>query len=579
VHPFSGRRLSYGTLASAASKLPVPPAPPLKDPVDFRLIGKPQPRTDGAAIVHGTAVYGIDVRIPNMLVAVVARCPVLGGRLKSYDAHRALAVAGVRHVVPMTKGIATGVAVAADDTWAALKGREALRVEWDPGPHARFSSEEFLQKLRAAVHDEGYPIRHSGDPNSALAAAARRMEANYMYPFQAHAPVEPMNCVANVRAGSCEVWAPSQTPETAHTDIVAMLKLPPEAVTVYTTLVGGGFGRRLFVDYVHEAVELSASIRRPVQVLWSRADDMKYGFFHPASVERFEAGLDRAGRIVGWRHNSVGSDLSMFGLPTETEKRDRQRYARDESPWGAFDTPYNFPALDIQYLPVDSPVPSGAWRAVEYPSRVFGRECFLDEIARATGKDPIQLRLELLAPGDTVVLGEQRVDRKRMIDVLEALRIRSDWTRPLPIANGRRHGRGVAINIYHADSYIAQVAEVSVGDKGDVRVERVVCAVDCGIVINPRGLEGQVESGITWGLSAALHGKIDFVDGAAQQETFADFEVMRMDEMPVIETRIVPSDARPGGFGEHAVPPIAPAVANAVFDATGHRVRDLPIKL
>jgi isoquinoline 1-oxidoreductase beta subunit len=424
---------------------------------------------------------------------------------------------------------------------------------------------------------EGYPVRYEGDPAAALKSAARRIEGRYEYPFQAHAPVEPMNCTADVRPNACEVWAPSQTPETAYDDIQKMLKFPPEAVKVHTTLMGGGFGRRLFVDYVHEAVELSAAIGKPVQLVWTRSDDMKNGFFHPASAEAFEAGLDESGRLMVWRHTSAGSSLSMFGLPTAEEMKDRQRYAKDESPWGAFDTPYNFPAMDIQYVPVDSPVPSGAWRAVEYPSRVFGRECFLDEVAHITGKDPIQLRIELLAPADTVVLGKQRVDRGRMIWVLEETRKRSGWNRPVPKTFGPRWGRGVAMNIYHAGSYLAEVAEVSVGQKGDVRVHRMVCVADCGIVINPAGIEGQVESGITWGLSAALHGKIDFLNGGAQQESYADFEVMRMHEMPTVETHILPSTARPGGFGEHAVVPVAAAVANAVFAATGKRVRTLPI--
>ena len=388
-----------------------------------------------------------------------------------------------------------------------------------------------------------------------------------------------MNCTADVRNDSCEVWVPTQTPETAHADIMKSLNLPAAAVKVHTTLLGGGFGRRLFVDYVHEAVELSKAIGQPVQLLWTRADDMRNGFFHPASVEQLSAGIDGEGRAVAWFHKNASSNLSMFGLPTEEEKKDLQRYARDESPWGSFDNPYNFPSMKVDFVPVDSPVPTGAWRAVEYPSTVFSRESFIDEIAHASGKDPLQFRIDLLQPGDVLSLGSQKIDRSRMIKVLELAREKSNWTKPLR-DKSRLRGRGVALNIYSGESYIAQVAEVSAAkDLSDLRVERIVCVVDCGLPINPAGIIGQVESGITWGLSATLHGKIDFRDGAVQQATYNDFRVMRMNEMPEIETFIVPSNVPPGGFGEHPVPPVAPAVANAVFNATGKRIRDLPIRL
>lgn len=576
VHVPSGRRLTYGELAENAARQLVPTTPRLKDPKDFRLIGKPVNRIDAPAIVTGQAVYGLDARIPGMLVAVMERSPQLGGKLKSFDSTKALAVEGVRHVVPVKSGIFGGVAVVADNTWAAMKGREALSIVWDAGPGADFDSPAFIESLKSAFNQEGYPIRREGDATKALAEPSHTLEAVYEYPFQAHAPVEPMNCIADVRAGSCEVWAPSQTPETAFQNIVKTLGLPPDAVKVHTTLLGGGFGRRLFVDYVDEAVELSKAIGKPVQLVWSRSDDMRNGFFHPASVEQLRAALGD-GRVVAWQHKSVGSDLSMFGLPTEEEKKDRERYAKDESPWGAYDTFYNFPALKVDYVPVDSPVPSGAWRAVEYPARVFARESFLDEVAHALGKDPLELRIELLQPGNTIILGEQKIDRARMIRVLEAARGKSHWENPLRIP-GRLAGRGVAINTYHADSYMAQVAEVSLArDLTDLRVHRIVCVFDCGLAINPAGLEGQVESGITWGLSAALHGKIDFRNGRAQQTGYHDFRVMRMNEMPAIETHILPSSAAPGGFGEHAVAPAAPAVANAIFAASGKRMRTLPI--
>ena len=580
IHSASGRALTYGQLADQAARLPVPANPPLKNAAQFRLIGKSLKRADGPAIVSGQAVYGFDVRIPNMLVAVMERCPIVGGKLARFDAAKALAVAGVRHVVPITSGIFGGVAIVADNTWSAMKGRDALHVEWDNGAHADFDSDRHIENLKAVHTQDGFPIRRDGDAPQALAAAAQHLEAVYEFPFQAHAPLETMNCVADVRSDSCEIWVPTQTPQTAFDNIAKSLSLPPEKIKVHTTLLGGGFGRRLFVDYADEAVELSKTIGKPVQLVWSRNDDMRNGFFHPASIEHMNAGLDSAGNPIAWLHKSVGSGLSMFGLPSAEDLKDPQHFAKDESPWGAFDTFYNFKNLKVDYVPVDCPVPTGAWRAVEYPSRVFARESFFDEVAHAAGKDPLQLRIDLLHPGDVLKLGGQMIDRARMIKVLETAREKSGWATPLAATDGRLHGRGIATNVYDGESYIAQVAEISVArDFTDLRVHRIVCVVDCGLVINPTGLEGQVESGITWGLSATLHGKIDFREGRAVQGTYGDFRVMRMSEMPRVETYIVPSNVAPSGFGEHSVPPVAPAVANAVFAATGKRLRRLPLTL
>jgi isoquinoline 1-oxidoreductase beta subunit len=342
-------------------------------------------------------------------------------------------------------------------------------------------------------------------------------------------------------------------------------------------LLGGGFGRRLFSDYVHEAVELSRAIGKPVQLLWTRSDDMRFGYFQPPSVERITAALNASQSPVAWLQKSVGCDLTMFP-PSEAELKNPRRYFENEEPWGEFDNPYNFPHLKADYIPLDSPVPTGPWRAVMYPARVFARESFLDEIAHATNQDPLELRLRLLAPGDVLKLGGSKIDRGRLIRVLQVAAEKSDWKRPITQSGGRRWGRGIACNVYDSDCYIAQVAEVSIGrESHDIRVHRIVCAVDCGLVINPLGLDGQAESGITWGLSATLHGGIDFRNGGAVQSSYADFRVVSIDEAPAIETHIVESDHPPGGFGETAVPPVAPAVANAVFAATGKRVRQLPI--
>jgi isoquinoline 1-oxidoreductase beta subunit len=577
LHEPSGRSLTYGQLAERAARFPVPATPPLKKLSDFRLIGKPMGRIGGSEIARGQSIYGFDVRVPGMLVAVMERCPVLGGKLARFDGAKSLAVPGVRHVVPIQSGISGGVAVVADNTWAAMKGREALHVEWDNGAYAEFDSDRHMENLKVAFSQEGYPVRRDGDALEALASAERRLEGTYEYPFQAHAPLETMNCVANVDKDSCEIWVPTQAPEIALANAAKTLGLKPDAVRVHVTLTGGGFGRRLIVDYVDEAVELSQRTGKPIQFIWTRADDTRSGFFHPASVERMQAGI-AGGGIAAWVHKSAGSDLSVSNFPTAEEKKDPQVYVRNGLPWGAFDNFYNLPAMKADYVPVESPVPTGPWRSVFYPSRVFARECFIDEIAHALGKDPLQIRIDLLQPGDEWKLGDEEVNRGRAIKVLEFARKESGWAKPFSAGEGRLSGRGIATNVYASESYIAQVAEVSVArDLSDLRVHRIVCVVDCGLVINPSGLEGQVESGITWGLSATLHGKIDFRNGRAMQSTYSDFRVMRMNEMPEIELHIVPSEEFPGGFGEHSVPPVAPAVANAVFAATGKRVRKLPI--
>ncbi len=576
IHSPSGRHVTYGAIASSAARLEVPKNPVLKPANQLRYIGKPLRRTDGPDIVSGRAMYGIDTHVPGMKYAVMERCPSLGGKLASFDSSRALAIAGVRHVTAVRSGLAPGVAVVADNTWSAMKGREALSVKWEFDPHP-FDSDEFFQQMHSATGQGGYPVRNDGNASAAITSAGKKLDAVYEFPYQAHAPLETMNCIADVRKDSCEIWVPSQCPDEARKEAAKMLGMPLDAVTVHVTLIGGGFGRRLFSDYLRETVELSQAIAEPVQLLWTRADDMRYGYFQPPSVERMSGALDANGKPAVWMHKSVGCDLTMYPATAE-EKKNVRRYADDELPWGAFDNPYNFPNLKADFVPLDAPVPTGPWRAVMYPARVFARESFLDEMAHAAGQDPIEFRLKLLAPGGIVKLGSQKIDRDRLARVLQLAADKSDWRKPLPHDSERLWGRGIACNVYSADCYIAQVAEVSVDRQSqNVKVHRVVCAVDCGMVINPLGLDGQVESGITWGLSATLHGKIDFQNGRAVQSSYADFVVLGIDEAPTIETHIAPSELPPGGFGETAVPPVAPAVANAIFAATGKRMRQLPI--
>jgi len=582
VHAESGRRLTFGELADAASRVPVPASPKLKDKKDFRLIGTRVKRRDGQAIVSGAAVYGQDIHVPGMLYAVIARCPYLGGKLVSFDPAPAMKVEGVKYVVPVRSGFATGVAVVAVNNWAAIKGRAALLPVWDKGPNANFDSDSFTREMERALDQPGFALRRDGDAPAALAASKKKMEALYEYPFQAHAPLETMNCTAHVREGSCEIWVPTQAPEAAQQDAAKLLGIPEDAVKVNVTLLGGGFGRRLQTDYVPEAVEISKTVGAPVQVMWTRDDDMKYGFFHPAKLERLRAGLDEQGLPVAWHHQSSGPHLSLLG-PTAEEKKNPNYFADDGMLWGSFDNPYNFAHHWADYTLVESPVPTGPWRAVMYPSTVFARESFLDEIAHAGKLDPIELRLRLLQPGDMLDLKATVINRARLIAVLKTVADKSGWaaTQGSTTAheeNGRLWGRGVACNVYDGDCYVAMVAEVSVSKNlSDYKIERVVSVIDCGLALNPLGLEAQTESAIAWGMTAVLGGKINFKNAQAQEHSFADFKVPRMSDAPRVETHIIQGADAPGGFGETAVPTVAPAIANAIFAATGKRMRRLPI--
>jgi isoquinoline 1-oxidoreductase beta subunit len=404
------------------------------------------------------------------------------------------------------------------------------------------------------------------------------LEAVYEYPYQAHAPLETMNCTADVRGSTCEIWVPTQAPEASQQEAAKLLGIPADAVQVNVTMLGGGFGRRLQVDYVLEAVEIAKAIGKPVQVLWTRDDDMKHGFFQSPKIEHIQAGLDVSGKPVAWLHKSCGPDLSVLGLPSEQDRKNPNFYSDDGMPWGLFDNPYNFAHHAGDFVPIQSPVPTGPWRAVMYPSTVFARESFIDEIAHAAKLDPLELRLQLLEPGDMLDLKIAKVDRARLIAVLKLAAAKSDWSKPPRQEEGRLFGRGIACNVYGEDCYLAQVADVSVSkDLSDIRVHRMVSAVDCGLALNPLGIEGQTESAIAWGMSAALGGKINFKNAQAQERSFSDFKVLRIDQAPRVETYLLQGSDRPGGFGETAVPTVAPAIANAIFAATGKRIRRLPI--
>lgn len=566
VHAASKRELKYADLVADAAKLPVPADPPLKKTSDFRLIGKPTRRLEGRAIVTGAARYGIDTKIPGMLYASIERRPWGGAQRKSSQDEKALAIRGVR-IVPC----ASGIAVVGETTWAALKGRAALAVEWGAAPKNAFDSEAHFKRLDDASEQKGFVTRKDDAP-AGTRAAARTIYASYYYPFYAHAPVETMNCVADVREDRCVIWAPTQAPNLLQEEVAKFLGTTPEKVEVNVTLMGGGFGRRLAVDYALEAAEISRAVKAPVQVLWTRADDTRHGHFQAASVHRLSAGLDSTDALVAWRHTKAGSPHNLK-LPDPAAVRDAG-FHQDLS-WGVYDVPYAIPSIETAYVTVDLPVPHGPWRAVFAPSSVFAREAFLDEVAQVRGADPLAYRLELLKGPDTIKAGSLTIDRARLRRVLEVVRDKSGWGAPM----AARHGRGVACNIYDGETHVAYVVELAVDNAGKVRMDRVVAAVDCGLVVNPIGVEQQVEGGIIWGLSSTLMGEITFRGGAAQQATYADYGVARMRDTPVIEVHIVPSEAaQPFGMGEPPVPPIAPAIVNAIFAATGKRIRRLPIR-
>lgn len=550
-HGESGRSLRYGALAQRAAGLPVPESVFLKEPSQFTLLGRAMPRLDIPAKVDGSAGFGSDVKLPGLLTATVARCPVFGGKPGKVNDKRARSVAGVRKVV----AISSGIAVVAEHFWAARQGREALEVDWNPGPAARLDSAAITARL-AELADSGTVGRNDGDAERALAAAGRRLEAVYEVPYLAHACMEPMNCTADVREDGCDIWVPTQAQTRVHETAMRLTGLPADKVRVHTTYLGGGFGRRGEQDFVIDAIEASRAVGAPVKVLWTREDDIQHDFYRPATYNRLAAALDEQGMPVAWRHRIAGPSISQRDATArETSGSD---FSATE---GALNLPYTIPNILVSYARVNSAVPVGYWRSVASSQNAFITECFLDEVAAAGGKDPYALRRALL--------GEQ----PRLRAVLELAAAKADWSSPA--AAGRFRGIAVAESFR---SYVAQVAEVSIAD-GKPRVHRVVCAIDCGMTVNPDTIAAQMESAIVFGLTAALKGEISIADGRVVQSNFHDYPLLRLDECPDIEVYIVPSEADPGGVGEPGTPPIAPAVANAVFAATGKPVRRLPIRL
>lgn len=572
-HTKSSRQTSYGELVEAASKLPLPDPDkvPLKNESEFELIGQATPRVDIPSKVNGSAGFGLDVRVPDMLFAVVARCPTFGGKPAHFEASKAKAVPGVRDVfeIPaLGKDMYTagGIVVVADSTWAAMKGRDALQIEWDRGPAASESSASLRESLRAAASRPGKRIRNDGNVDEALPSSAKRVEAVYEFPHLAHATMEPMNITVHARDHEAEVWAPTQSPDWVQRTVAKLLDLPPQKVIVHTTLLGGGFGRRYMADYPAEATQIAKVVGKPVQLVWSREDDMTHDFYRPAACHRMRGAVNQAGHPLLWSHTITSTSIGAFwGSPDKLE---------ESEVGGAKQMPYAIPNVRLEYAAVPSSVPPLWWRSVEHSFNGFAVECFIDELAAAAGKDPVEFRRGLLVkPANWKPKDEDDPDPSRLRGVLDIAAEKVGWGKPLP----KGKGRGIAS--YHSfGSYIAEAAEVTVSGK-DFKIDRIVAAIDCGQVVNPESVRAQAESAIIYGLSAALKNEITIKDGAVEQSNFDGYDPIRIDEAPPIEVHLLKSKEDPGGMGEPALPPAAPAVANAIFAASGKRLRRLPFQL
>jgi isoquinoline 1-oxidoreductase beta subunit len=548
-----GNSLRYGELAQAAAALPVPKDVKLKPAAQFRLIGKPQARIDTPSKVDGTAEFGLDVKLPGMAYAVIALCPTLGGKAAAVDSAAAEALPGVHRVISTS----SGVVVAADHFWQALKARNALKITWDPGSNARLDNAAFRASLdRAAAAGPAITAKMTrGDTVSALKRAGKTLSAVYELPLLAHATMEPMNCTADVRADRCDLYVGTQVQQGAQAAAADAAGLKPEQVNVHTTLLGGGFGRRLEVDFIPAAVEASKALGIPVKLVWTREDDMTHDFFRPPAREEVGAGFDAHGKLLAFGLHITSPSITARASPSTvaTDPFDSViEYAQN--------FPYAVPNYLLSFSRQEIGIDVGYLRSVSHAPNCFAIECFLDELAAAVSKDPLALRLELLA------------GKPRHIAVLEEAARRSSWGRPPP---GRFQGLAFMEGY---TSHIAQVAEISVTG-GVLKVHKITCVVDCGQMVNPRIVESQIESGIVYGLSAALWGDITLHAGQVRETNFHTYRVLRFDEMPELDMHLIPSEAAPGGIGEAAVPPVAPAICNAVFAATGKRLRRLPIAL
>jgi isoquinoline 1-oxidoreductase subunit beta len=552
LHVPTGRRIKYGALAADAAGVPVPENVVLKRSAEFKLIGTAAKRLDIPAKVNGTAVYGIDARPPGVKIATLVQSPVFGGRVKSVDDTAAKAVKGVRQIVRLDDA----VAVVADHMGAAKKGLAALVIEWDDGPHAELDTNEIAGALEQATLNSGAVAQNVGSIDSAMATAVTKVEATYQVPFLAHATMEPMNCTAHVRKDGCEVWVGNQVLARAQAAAAKTSGLPLDKVVVHNHLIGGGFGRRLEIDGVIRAVEIAKHVDGPVKVVWTREEDIQHDMYRPYFFDRISGGLDEKGAPVAWNHRFAGSSVVARWVPPAFNNG-----LDADTTEGAIDLVYSLPNMHVEYLRVEPPgIPTAFWRSVGPSHNVFVTESFMDELAAAAKQDPVAYRLALI----------DKAPRAKA--VLELAAQKAGWGQPLP----DRVGRGVSVQFVFA-TYLAQVAEVEVSKDGAVRVRRVVCAVDCGTVVNPDTVRAQIQSAIIFGITAALHGEITLKGGRVEQSNFHDYLMLRMNEAPAIEVYIVNSVELPGGMGEAGTSALAPAVTNAIFAATGTRVRKLPV--
>ena len=534
-HDASQQHLTYGDLARDAENISAPERVELKDPTEYRLLGQSQPRLELPAMVTGHAVYGADVSLPDLLYASVARLPSSDARVRSMNTDAAKTVPGVIDVVT----IENGVAVLAQNHWAAIQGREKLQVNWEDTEQPEANNESYYAQLISAAEKKASTVKKQGNVKRALREAERIIEATYATSYLAHAPLEPMNCTAMIKDGHCDVWVGTQSQEGAQATAARFSRLSKNQVNIHSTFLGGGFGRRLETDYVADAVELARITGKPVQVLWSRGDDMQHGFYRPAHVAVCQAALDQRGWPTAWWQRSVGHDMAL----TSTE------------------VPYTIPNYTEEQLAVASPLPVGAWRSVAPGQNAFVVESFIDELAHAAGMDPLEYRLELL----------QHSPRSQAVLQLAADKAR--WRSKLP----EGHYQGIA-QYNSFGSWVAQVAEVSV-EQDQIRVHRVVCAIDCGQCVNPDAVRAQLEGAVVMGVSAALKEKVLFENGKVTQATYTDYPILTFEEMPKVEVHIVTSHEPPGGVGEPGLPTVAPAIGNAVFSATQKRLRQLPFLL
>jgi isoquinoline 1-oxidoreductase beta subunit len=554
IHGPTGRKLRYGALADTAAALPVPDNVALKDAKAFKLIGTPAKRLDTPDKVNGKALFGIDVKIPGMKIATVAACPVFGGKLARVDDSTAIEIKGVRQVVRLDDA----VAVVADHMWAAIQGLAALDIEWDEGPNAKVSSADIVRQMETASQKPGVVGRKDGDVAKAMAGAAMKVEAVYQVPFLAHATMEPMKCTVHVRQGGCDVWVGSQVISRAQATAAKVTGLPLEKVQVFNHFLGGGFGRRLEVDFVTQAVRIAKQVDGPVKVVWTREEDIQHDIYRPYYYDRMTAGLDAQGLPIAWRHRVTGSSIEARWLPAAM----KDGLDTDAVEGAAVELQYAIPNILVDYVRQEPPgLTTGWWRGVGPTHNIFMVESFIDELAAAAKKDPLEYRRALLAKSP------------RARAVLDLAAEKAGWGQPLPPGVGR----GVSLQ-FAFGTYLSQVAEVAVSKDGEVLIQRVVCAVDCGIIVNPDTVKAQIEGGIILGLTAAQFGEITLKNGRVEQSNFNDYRALRINEAPTIEVHLVISAEAPGGIGEPGTVGIAPAVANAIFAATGKRIRKLPVK-